>query len=330
MTSVQTIESSAVPPLTRPEMGLAGIGALGAAGVGALGLISSFDAVSEAAARWGFGEPWMLPVGIDVSIPVFTVANLLLIRMDMALAWVRFVPWVLTLITCGLNIAAGHSLSAKVAHGTMPLLWVVFSEIGAHIYAVRIGAATGRRMEKIRFSRWLLAFPSTFALWRRMTLWEVTSYSEALTREKVRQLARADLRERYGRKWRTKTPRRERVILRMGDLAPATDQETPAQPPAETPPAPPVDAKPRPRRRTPAKGKTKAQRTFEELLTEARTVTAEWKDAELTADRIRTAVHVSQANARTLRDALKSERADGRPLHSVDDAEGEESEAEAA
>ena len=59
-------------------------------------------------ARWGFGEPWMLPVGIDVAIPVFTVANLLLIRMDMALAWVRFVPWVLTLITCGLNVAAGH------------------------------------------------------------------------------------------------------------------------------------------------------------------------------------------------------------------------------
>ncbi|WP_369192798.1 hypothetical protein [Streptomyces sp. R08] len=60
----------------------------------------------------------------------------------MALAWVRFVPWALTLITCGLNIAAGHSLSAKVAHGTMPMLWVVFSEIGAHVYAVRIGAAT--------------------------------------------------------------------------------------------------------------------------------------------------------------------------------------------
>ncbi|MFM9457027.1 DUF2637 domain-containing protein [Streptomyces europaeiscabiei] len=317
MTTVQTIESSAVPPLTGPEMGLAGVGALAAAGVGALGLISSFDAVSEAAARWGFGEPWMLPVGIDVAIPVFTVANLLLIRMDMALAWVRFVPWVLTLITCGLNIAAGHSLSAKVAHGTMPLLWVVFSEIGAHIYAVRIGAATGRRMEKIRFSRWLLAFPSTFALWRRMTLWEVTSYSEALTLEKERQLARADLRERYGRKWRTKTPRRERVMLRMGDLAPATEQETPAPPPVENPPAPPVDAKPRPRRRAPAKSKAKAQRTFEELLTEARAVTSEWLDADLTADRIRPAVHVSQANARTLRDTLKSERADGRPLHAA-------------
>ncbi|OSC69690.1 hypothetical protein B5181_12100 [Streptomyces sp. 4F] len=327
--------ASGVPPLTRPEMGLAGFGALAAAGVGALGLISSFDAVSVAAARWGFGEPWMLPVGIDVAIPVFTVANLLLIRMDMALAWVRFVPWVLTLVTCGLNVAAGQGMWAKVAHGTMPLLWVVFSEIGAHIYAVRIGAATGRRMEKIRFSRWLLAFPSTFALWRRMTLWEVTSYSEALKREKERQLARADLREQYGRRWRSQTPRRERVMLRMGDLAPASEQEMPAEPPVPTPPAPPTEPKPRSPRRTPAKGRGKtAQRTTAELLAEARTVTADWTDAAINAEALRKALHCGSRPARQVRDALLTERADGRALHPVDapddDASGDGAEGVAA
>lgn len=318
---------SGVPPLTRPEMGLAGIGALAAAAVGALGLISSFNAVSEAAATWGFTSPWMLPVGIDVSIPVFTVANLMLIRMDMALAWVRFVPWILTLITCGLNVAAGHSLSAKVAHGTMPLLWVVFSEIGAHIYAVRIGAATGRRMEKIRFSRWLLAFPSTFALWRRMTLWEVTSYSAALALERKRQLARADLRETHGRRWRSKTPRRERVMLRMGELAPAAELETSAPPPVEDRPAQPANPKPGPRRQATAKATGKPQRTFDELLAEARAASAQWTDAELNAEAIRTAVHCSAANARKLRDQLRTERADGRPLHAVDTAEAETADA---
>jgi hypothetical protein len=319
-TTTSTPEAPAapgVPPLTRPELGLAGVGALAAAAVGALGLISSFDAVSAAAASWGFRSPWMLPVGIDVSIPVFTVANLLLIRMDMALAWVRFVPWVLTLITCGLNIAAGHSLSAKLAHGTMPLLWVVFSEIGAHIYAVRIGAATGRRMEKIRFSRWLLAFPSTFALWRRMTLWEVTSYTAALVLEKERQLARADLREEHGWRWRSKTPRRARVMLRMGELAPATEQDTPAPPPEGNPPAQPPAPKPRPRRRPNAKPAGKVQRTFDELLVEARAATATWLDGELNAEAIRAAVHCSATNARSLRDALKAERAQAPALHVV-------------
>ncbi|WP_420077028.1 DUF2637 domain-containing protein [Streptomyces sp. JL3001] len=313
-----TAERPAVPPLTKPEMGLAGVGALAAAGVGALGLVSSFDAVSAAAARWGFGEPWMLPVGIDVAIPVFTVANLLLIRMDMALAWVRFVPWVLTLVTCGLNVAAGHDVWAKVAHGTMPLLWVVFSEIGAHIYAVRIGAATGRRMEKIRWSRWLLAPLSTFALWRRMTLWEVTSYGAALACERERLLARADLHERYGWTWRWKTPRRERVMLRMGELAPAGDY-APVTPEPEQAPEEPRRKAPKPLRKPPTTGKARtAQRTAAELLTEARTATADWTDAAINAEALRKALHCGARPARQVRDALLAERADGHTLHPVD------------
>ncbi|MFJ5043461.1 DUF2637 domain-containing protein [Streptomyces sp. NPDC088719] len=322
-TTTQEAVRPAVPPLTRPEMGLAGFGALAAAGVGALGLISSFDAVSDAAAGWGFSEAWMVPVGMDVAIPVFSVANLLLIRMDMPLAWVRFVPWVLTLVTCGLNVSAGQELWAKVAHGTMPLLWVVFSEIGAHIYASRIGAVTGRRMDKIRASRWLLAFPSTFALWRRMTLWEVTSYADALTRERERLLARAELRERHGRRWRSQTPRRERVLLKLGELNPAAEQEPPAPEPDKVPApepseAPETEPQPKPKRppRRPVKAK-QPKRTPEEILAEARGITTAWPDVALTADGIRTAVRVSQATARTLRDTLKAERA-AQPLHSVD------------
>ncbi|MEU4932736.1 DUF2637 domain-containing protein [Streptomyces yokosukanensis] len=312
-------ERPTVPPLTKPEMGLAGVGALAAAAVGALGLISSFDAVSLAAARWGFTQPHILPVAIDVAIPVFTLANLLLIRLDMALAWVRFVPWVLTLVTCGLNVAVGHSLSAKVAHGTMPLLWVVFSEIGAHVYAVRIGAFTGRRMEKIRFSRWLLAPGSTFALWRRMTLWEVTSYSDALALEKERLLARADLRERYGRSWRRQTPRRERVLLRLGELAPAAaDIKHNPTPEPEQPPAELARNAPKPPRKRPAKKKATApQRTTAELLAEARTVTADWKDAEINGESLRKALHCGSGPARQIRDALLAERAQNYPLHAA-------------
>ncbi|WP_342610960.1 DUF2637 domain-containing protein [Streptomyces albidoflavus] len=308
-----------VPPLTRPELGLAGVGAFSAAGVGALGLVSSFDAVSAAAAEWGFSSPWMLPVGIDLAIPVFTVANLLLIRLDMPLAWVRFVPWVLTLVTCGLNVAAGHGLWAKVAHGTMPLLWVIFSEIAAHIYSVRIGAATGRRMEKIRRSRWLLAPLSTFALWRRMTLWEITSYAEALVCERERVLARARLREKHGRRWRSRTPRTERVLLKLGETAPApapgpAPEGVPVpEPDVKQEPVPAATAEPvkEPRRR-PARKKTPnkpAPRKADEVLAEARKVTEAWPDSALTADALRQTLRCSAETSRTVRDALRAERA---------------------
>ncbi|MFE4717444.1 DUF2637 domain-containing protein [Streptomyces sp. NPDC056728] len=328
MTATETARPQ-VPPLTRPELGLAGVGAAAAAGVGSLGFLASFDAVSSAALRWGFADSWMLPIGIDVAIPVFTVANLLLIRMDMGLAWVRFVPWLLTLVTCGLNIAAGHGMWAKLAHGTMPLLWVVFSEIGAHIYAVRIGAVTGRRMDKIRWTRWLLAPWPTFTLWRRMTLWEITSYADALNRERERQLARADLREQHGRLWRSKTPRRSRVLLKLGDLAPGTEPvaQQPQEAKQETPAPAPAPRKPSAPRRRPTK--TPARRTLDKLTAEARELTASWSDAEVNAEALRKGLRCGAKQARQVRDVLTAERAN-RPLHAVDysvSAEGDNGDA---
>ncbi|MDH2388169.1 DUF2637 domain-containing protein [Streptomyces sp. HNM0663] len=296
--------AAAAPPLGKAERVL--LGAVGPAGiaVGALGLASSFDSVSRAAADWGFTAPWMLPIGIDFAIPVFTAANLLLIRLGMPLVWVRFVPWALTLVTCWLNVAAGTSVSAKVAHGTMPLLWVVLSEIAAHVYAVRIGVATGRRMERIRRSRWLFAPCTTLLLWRRMVLWEVTDYREALALEKQRQLARAELRETHGRSWRRTAPRRELALLKLGEVAP----EGVLPPPDRDPDSdirPPQQKRPRRRIRP---DKASPRMTWDEALAKSREVTASWPYEALDAESIRKAVGCSQDRSRRLRDALRAER----------------------
>ena len=304
--------ASVPPPFGHAEKALLCTVVPAGVGVGGLGLATSFGSVARAAERWGFSSPWMLPVGIDTAIPVFTAANLLLIRLDMRLTWVRWVPWALTLVTCWLNVAAGDSLSARIAHGTMPLLWVGLSEVVAHVYAVRIGAVTGARMERIRRSRWLLAPRSTFSLWRRMTLWEITSYREALEREKERQLARAGLRERYGRRWRREAPLRERVLLKLGDVAPeGVLGETDG---AESP-RPEPDERGRSSRRPPARRKTRATKvwpSFEEHMAKARTTTADWPDSALTAERIRDAVGCGQARSRELREELRAERREDR------------------
>ncbi|MGB8939262.1 MAG: hypothetical protein WCD21_03330, partial [Streptomyces sp.] len=52
------------------------------------------------------------------------------------------------------------------------------------------------------------------------------------------------------------------------------------------------------------------KRTPAELLAEARTATAGWPDAKLTAEGIRLAVHTSPKNARILRETLRAERAE--------------------
>ncbi|MFI2431759.1 DUF2637 domain-containing protein [Streptomyces sp. NPDC018693] len=94
-----------------------------------------------------------------------------------------------------------------------------------------------------------------------------------------------------------------------------------------TKPLPPVDLAPvapierravaaesaRPRRatgRVPAVAKsTRPKRTPDQLLAEARKVTADWPDAKVTGEGIRRAIHTSPANARSLRDTILAERA---------------------
>ncbi|WP_042383079.1 DUF2637 domain-containing protein [Streptacidiphilus melanogenes] len=88
-------------------------------------------------------------------------------------------------------------------------------------------------------------------------------------------------------------------------------------------------AAPRPRRATgtvpPAARTKRPTRTTDELLTEARALSADWSDDALTADRLRVELRTSAANARNLRDTLKAERAERPSLHSVPDPdEGDE------
>ncbi|MEV5277645.1 DUF2637 domain-containing protein [Streptomyces sp. NPDC052811] len=105
------------------------------------------------------------------------------------------------------------------------------------------------------------------------------------------------------------------------DPASAVVPEPMVEPVAEVEPlksAEPVSLRPvaavesTPRRatgRVPESARTpRPTRTPDELLAEARSVTAEWSDTELTAEAIRKAVRTSSANGRLLRDTLKVER----------------------
>ncbi|MGW2112011.1 DUF2637 domain-containing protein [Streptomyces sp. NPDC001948] len=215
-----------VPPLSGQELVLVVGIVLAAAVVSTLGLLSSYTALETKAAGWGWDWPWLLPVGIDVAIPAFTGANLVLIRMGMELRWIRWVPRALTAVTVYLNWNASDSASGRLGHAALTLLWVVFSEIASHVYATRIGAVTGKkRMEAVRRSRWILAPIPTARLRRRMILWEITSYEEALTRLQEQTYLRAQLKETYGWLWRWKAPLDKRMTLKLGE-APAALADT--------------------------------------------------------------------------------------------------------
>jgi hypothetical protein len=190
------------------------------AGFALLGFANSFAAVM-AAARPSFGPfAATVPLGIDLGIAIFAALDIVLARLDMRPRWVRLVPWALTACTVYLNIAGQHTWFGRIAHAVFPALWVMAVEVGAHVIRIRAGLAAGTAMDRIRPSRWLLAPLPTAVLWRRMVLWETRSYPDALARERDRVLARTELADAYGWRWRWAAPRRTRALYRLGELTP--------------------------------------------------------------------------------------------------------------
>ncbi|SFP66694.1 Protein of unknown function [Actinomadura madurae] len=212
-------EASKGRALTSSEFTAVAVVAALVAVLGLLGFVNSFAAVAEAA-RPSFGRlAWTVPLGIDLGIAIFAALDIVLARLDMRIRWLRFIPWALTAATVYLNVAGEHSVFGAVAHATLPALWVVAVEIAAHVIRIRAGIAAGTRMDGIRTSRWILAPWPTMKLWRRMVLWEIRSYPDALARERARVLALTDLQDTYGRwSWRRNAPRRVRALYRLGEL----------------------------------------------------------------------------------------------------------------
>ncbi|MEQ7011199.1 DUF2637 domain-containing protein [Actinopolymorpha sp. B17G11] len=189
--------------------------------LGLIGLVNSFHSVA-AAAESSFGRlAFTVPLAIDIGILVFSALDLVLAKLDMRIVWLRLLPWSLVAVTIYLNVEAESTWFGRIAHAVLPGLWVVAVEVGT--YAVRrwVGLGSPSRMDRIRCSRWLLAPLPTALLWRRMVLWEIRSYPDALARERDRLLAKTRLQDTYGwLGWRWQASRRERALYRLGELAP--------------------------------------------------------------------------------------------------------------
>ncbi|WP_247746555.1 DUF2637 domain-containing protein [Streptomyces oryzae] len=180
-------------------------GALVIAGIGFAG---SYAAVRDLAERKGFGgfAPFF-PIGVDAGIVVLLALDLLLTWIRIPFPLLRQTAWLLTAATIAFNGAAAWPDPLGVGmHAVIPVLFVVTVEAARHA-AGRVAAITAdKHMEGVRLSRWLLAFPSTFRLWRRMKLWELRNYDEVIRMEQDRLVYETRLRAQYGRSWRRKAP----------------------------------------------------------------------------------------------------------------------------
>ncbi|GAA1881139.1 DUF2637 domain-containing protein [Streptantibioticus ferralitis] len=196
---------------------LVGVVVAGAVVIAAIGFAGSYAAVRDLALRKGFG--WfanVFPIGVDAGIVVLLALDLLLTWFRIPFPLLRQTAWLLTAATIAFNgAAAWPDLLGVGMHAVIPVLFVVSVEAARHAIGRVADITADRHMESVRVARWLLAFPSTFRLWRRMKLWELRSYDEVIRLEQHRLVYRARLRAKYGRAWRRKAPVESLMPLRL-------------------------------------------------------------------------------------------------------------------
>ncbi|MGP3927293.1 DUF2637 domain-containing protein [Streptomyces sp. 8N616] len=203
--------------LTRTHRILIGVVVAGALIIAAIGFAGSYAAVRDLAEKKGFGDfSLVFPIGIDAGIVVLLALDLLLTWIRIPFPLLRQTAWLLTAATIAFNGAAAWPDPLGVGmHAVIPVLFVVAIEAARHAIGRIADITADRHMESVRIARWLLAFPSTFRLWRRMKLWELRSYDEVIRLEQDRLVYQARLRARYGRAWRRKAPVESLMPLKL-------------------------------------------------------------------------------------------------------------------
>jgi hypothetical protein len=148
--------------------------------------------------------PRLVPAGIDGGLVGTVLLDIVLTWIGSPVWWLRWLARFLTVGTVAANGAAGWPDPVAVGlHIAAPLMMLAMVEAARSVLLRRTGEASGGHRESIPLARWLLAPWPTWLLWRRMVLWQVTSYRTALETEQRRLRALYRLRDRYGSDWQS-------------------------------------------------------------------------------------------------------------------------------
>ncbi|MEU9304908.1 DUF2637 domain-containing protein [Streptomyces sp. NPDC048269] len=215
--------------LTRTHRILIGVVVAGAVVIAAIGFAGSYSAVRALALQKGFGDfSLVFPIGIDAGICVLLALDLLLTWIRIPFPLLRQTAWLLTIATIAFNGAAAWPDPLGVGmHAVIPILFVVTVEAARHAVGRIADITADRHMEGVRITRWLLSPVPTFKLWRRMKLWELRSYEQAVGMEQDRLIYQARLQARYGRFWRRKAPVEALMPLKLSRIGVPLAQTAP-------------------------------------------------------------------------------------------------------
>jgi len=204
-------------PLTTTQKWLTATVLTGVLTTATLGFIGSYTAVTALATAKGFG--WFahaFPAAIDSSIIALLALDILLTWRRMPYPLLRPTAWFLTAATIAFNAAAAwpDKLGAGM-HGVIPVLFVIAVEAARHAVGRIADLTADKHYETPPVSRWVLAPLSTFRLYRRMRVWGLRSYGDALAHQQEIRIYRAQLRRDHGKKWKRQAPADKLLVLEL-------------------------------------------------------------------------------------------------------------------
>jgi hypothetical protein len=200
-------KATGLPRLTSGQR-LALTGAVGLAlALATYGAVGSYTTISTKAAELGVPLPALVPVGIDGGLVGVIVLDLVLAWTGHPIGWLRQLTRLLTIGTVTANVSAGWPNPIAIGlHAAAPLMLLVMVEAGRAVLLRRAGLASGTVRDRIPMGRWVLSPWRTWLLWRRMVLWQISSYREALDMDARLHRARHVLMMHFGRHWKREAP----------------------------------------------------------------------------------------------------------------------------
>ena len=200
-------EPGRLPPMSGPLKWVVSVLGAASLALAVMSFIGMFSVVQEAIRPWHHHQSWMIPVGTDLGIIVTIAWNIVFKAIGMRPRGLRLVTWLFIGLQMGLNVGAAHgdplgSLSDVV----LPSLFVVLAEILQFFIRMHRKRVTASERERIPPARFLADWRGSRDLRRRMILWDVNKYSEALDMQQQALRAEASLAVMYGPGWRKKAP----------------------------------------------------------------------------------------------------------------------------
>jgi hypothetical protein len=192
-----------------------------------IGFTGSYSALAQLGFDHGFG--WfahVFPVGVDAGIVVLLALDLHMIRKGTPWPVVRLVAHLLTVATIVFNASVAGPISAdpvgSAMHGVLPVLFITAVEAGRRLVIRAADIDAGRDAAGVPLHRWLLAPVASVRMYRRMRLWAIPSYAQAVALERERIVYRVLLDRRYGSS--RKAPSDARLPLTMARYGLTVDE----------------------------------------------------------------------------------------------------------